>query len=306
MKHIRSAAILPVVALLACSLVNDSTAPDLDLVYPAPWAALTLGPTTLKAEAHDATGVEQVVFFADGDTVGTRTEAPYEVDWTSTTTGNHTLYLHATDAAGNLARTEPVVVTVYEDTDTLAPDVILTAPAEWQAIAGPVTLKAEAEDDDAVSRVVFVLDGDSLTSATSAPYRAQWSPTEAERGNHSLFCRAYDLTGNMGVSRLIYVTVADTSDSEPPTVEMVRPAAWSTVNDTTIIEAVAWDRTGLARVVFYLDGDSLRTVSSNPYRFDWNSREVDNGSHTLYARAWDLAGNHDLSPVVTFYVDNAW
>ncbi len=305
MKHVRSAAVLSVLVLLACSLVDDSAAPDLDLVYPAPWAALTLETTTLKAEAHDATGVEQVIFFADGDTVGARTEAPYQVVWTPAATGNHTLYVHATDAAGNFARTEPIVVTVYQDADTLAPVVVLTAPAEWQVIAGPVTLKAEADDDDAVSRVVFVLDGDSLASATAAPYRADWTPTEAERGNHSLFCRAYDLAGNMGVSRLVYVTVADTSDSEPPTVELVRPAAWSTVSDTVAIEAAAWDRNGIARVVFYLDGDSLRTVSSDPYRFDWDSREANNGNHTLYARAWDLAGNRKLSPVITFYVDNA-
>ena len=304
MKHIRSAAILPVAAMLACSLVSDRAAPDLDLVHPAPWAALALEPVTLKAEAHDAAGVELVVFFADGDTVGTRTEPPYQADWTPTATGNHTLYVHASDEAGNLARTEPIVVTVYDDVDTLAPSVMLTAPSDWQVIPGPVTLKAEADDNDAVSRVVFVLDGDSLAAAASAPYRADWAPSEAERGNHTLFCRAYDMAGNMGISRLVHVTVADTSDSEPPIAEMVRPAAWSTVSDTVAVEAVAWDLNGIARVIFHLDGDSLATVSTDPYRFDWDSREAADGSHTLYARAWDLAGNDDLSPVITFDVDN--
>ncbi len=304
MRQVSIAAVLLGVVLVGCNLVKDTTPPDVDLVYPAPWAALSMEPVILKADAYDAGGLAQVVFFADGDTVESISEAPFRAEWTPAAIGNHTLCVHAADDAGNVTRPDPIVVTVYQDTDSVAPFVMLTAPSEWQVITGPTALKAEAADDNGVSRVVFLVDGDSLATDTGFPYEVTWDASAAEVGNHSLFCRAHDMAGNVGVSELVYVTVPDTSDRKPPVVEIVRPAMWSTVSDTVVVEAIASDEKGVARVTFYLDGDSVATVVSEPYRFDWNSHAAANGSHTVYARAWDPAGNRGQSSVVTFYVDN--
>jgi hypothetical protein len=91
----------------------DTEIPTVAITAPAP--GNVSGTINVTANAGDNVGVSGVQFLLDGVSLGTEDlTAPYSVSWnTSTTTsGNHILTARARDAAGNLATSTGVTVTV--------------------------------------------------------------------------------------------------------------------------------------------------------------------------------------------------
>jgi hypothetical protein len=92
---------------------TDTTAPTVAITAPA--AGSVAGTTTIAASAADNVGVAGVQFQVDGVNLGAeRTAAPYSMAWatTSVADGSHTITAIARDAAGNVATSAPVAVTV--------------------------------------------------------------------------------------------------------------------------------------------------------------------------------------------------
>ncbi|MDP9237375.1 MAG: Ig-like domain-containing protein [Chloroflexota bacterium] len=80
-------------------------------------------------------------------------------------------------------------------------------------------------------------------------------------------------------------------DTTPPLVTLVSPSAGGAYEGKVAVAASASDNGGVARVEFYVDGVLYRTDSRAPYSTSWNLRPVTPGSHTVTARAVDVAGN---------------
>ena len=60
-------------------------------------------------------------------------------------------------------------------------------------VQGSVQVTAEADDDNAVTGVQFLFDGNPLGAEdTAAPYAAAWDSTTATNGAHTLTARARD------------------------------------------------------------------------------------------------------------------
>ena len=94
----------------------DTTAPTVSVTGPAEGASVGQS-VTVTATAADNTGVTGVQFLLDGVALGAEdTTAPYSVVWNTTTASNgpHTLSARARDAAGNLATSAVVNVTVVQ------------------------------------------------------------------------------------------------------------------------------------------------------------------------------------------------
>jgi len=72
------------------------------------------GQVTISASASDNIGVAQVSFYADGQLLGSDTSAPFSTSWNTNkvTKSTHTLYVIATDAAGNTMQSATITVTV--------------------------------------------------------------------------------------------------------------------------------------------------------------------------------------------------
>jgi hypothetical protein len=83
-------------------------------------------------------------------------------------------------------------------------------------------------------------------------------------------------------------------------VTLTAPANGATVSGTTVaVAATATDNVGVAGVQFLLDGVALGTeVTSAPYTVTWNTASTSNGTHSLAARARDVAGNQTTSMAV--------
>ena len=90
----------------------DATAPTVSAVA-AP-AGTVNRTVTLSVTATDNVGVTDVRFLVDGVVLGSDTTAPYNFDWDTSaeTEGDHMLSAEAQDAAGNVAQSAAVTVTV--------------------------------------------------------------------------------------------------------------------------------------------------------------------------------------------------
>ena len=93
-------------------------------------------------------------------------------------------------------------------TDTLAPNVSVTAPANGATVSGNVNFTATATDNVAVAGVKFLVDGVIRgTEDTTNPYAISWNSASSTNGSHTLTAVARDTSGNLATSSNILVTV---------------------------------------------------------------------------------------------------
>jgi hypothetical protein len=192
--------------------VADTSAPTVAVSSPMAGTSVS-GGVPVTATASDNVAVASVQFKVDGINLGAAvTAAPYAVSWatSASSNGNHTLTAEARDAAGNLAVSQPVTVTVSNGVtqgDTTPPSVAITSPVSG-SVTGTITVTATASDNVGVTRVQFKLDGVDLGPAvTTAPYRITWTTTSAPKGSHTLTAEARDAAGNVTLSAPVSVTV---------------------------------------------------------------------------------------------------
>jgi hypothetical protein len=100
-------------------------------------------------------------------------------------------------------------------------------------------------------------------------------------------------------------TTGGGADTTPPQVGIAAPAPAAVVSGTTEVTADASDSAGVDLVELYLDGQLVDSLTSAPYAWSWDTTQQPNGSHTIKARARDLAGNAADSAPVTVTVNNA-
>ncbi|PYQ12951.1 MAG: hypothetical protein DMF80_16355 [Acidobacteria bacterium] len=90
-------------------------------------------------------------------------------------------------------------------------------------------------------------------------------------------------------------------DVTPPTVSITSPADGAPVarKSTVTIRADAADDVGVARVEFYVDGRLQCAASTAPYICAWSVPPANKRTSSLYAVAFDAAGNAGRSALVT-------
>ena len=272
----------------------------------SPTSGSTVGGTITAAASVTMLGgatVAGVRFQLDGANLGAEdTAAPYSIPWDTRTAsnGSHTLVAIARDLLGITYSSNPVTVTVFND--TTPPAVAVTSPASGATIAGTTAISATATDNVGVAGVQFKVDGANVGAEdTTAPYSVPWNTASAASGPHTVSAVARDAAGNVTTSASVAVTV----DNIAPTIAMTAPASGSTVAGTLSVSANASDNLGVAGVQFKLDGANLGAEdTSAPYSISWNTTGASGGSHTLTALARDAAGNVTTSGSVVVTVDN--
>ncbi len=98
----------------------DNTPPKVEVVAPAPEQIYRVGEDewlSIQVEARDNIDMDKVEVFIDDQPLGYSTVAPYVVRWMWSGSqipviGTHSIYVIATDAAGNTTKTEPFKVKV--------------------------------------------------------------------------------------------------------------------------------------------------------------------------------------------------
>ena len=212
----------------------------------------------------------------------------------------------------NVAPTlRPKLTVDYSDgSHAISPTVSVAKPSPSSQVSGTsVTIAADAFDDRRVESVQFFVDGNSISTDSSAPFSVGWNSTSVGNGSHSLTARATDDAGSQTTSAAVSVTVGN---SAPPTTSVDSPGL--PVSGTTTITASAADDFGVTRVELYVDGLLVGTdTAPNPWSFSWNTLAAAlpfyDGQHTLTTKAYDTHGQVTTSApgsVTVFNGANSW
>ncbi len=186
-------------------------------------------------------------------------------------------------------------------TDTQAPAVSMTAPANGTTVSGSsVTVSANASDNVGVSGVQFKLDGANLGAEdTTSPYSVTWNSTTAANGSHTLTAVARDAAGNMATSAGVSVTVDNPAPSLLPDVIVTSLSYASGVFTSTVKnQGTAATPSGIyIGVGYFVDGVqrtwgsklvSLAAGASVTIGTNGGAYTIPNGTHTIMAWVDDV------------------
>ncbi len=189
------------------------------------------GAITLKAEASDANGsVEKVEFYAGETRLGVGTEGTgddagtYTFVWENPeeSENGYNITAKAYDNNDDVTTSEAVRIVVL---DKKNPKVALTAPTEdvvvsrnFGGVEKPASLTVSADVTCAgttPAEVEFVLDGNTVHTATNVASSYSYTFTDLSLGEHSVYVRVTDDLGMQGVSKSITVNVKDFGTEVP-------------------------------------------------------------------------------------------
>jgi hypothetical protein len=251
----------------AVSEENDTTPPTVSLTAPQTGATVSERAfLKLTATAHDDGVVNSVQFLVNGQPVFTGYSAPYSYTFQAPTGSAPQIRIGAvaTDLAGNQGRAEEVTVTVTPNSQ--APNVALLAPVTGQTVTEGtfLPLAAEANDDQGVVKVDFLVNGTRVASVTTPPYRSTY---QAPIGASELTVTAvaYDDFGPSAPTEPVVVAVA--SDT-PPTATILAPRNGDQIVEDAPIQIVAGatDDVGIKNVSIYIDG-VLKAILLSPFQW---------------------------------------
>ncbi|WAM23992.1 Ig-like domain-containing protein [Myxococcus sp. NMCA1] len=195
---------------------------------------------------------------------------------------------------------EDLVFPVSSVSGDLPPTVALTAPAANAQVQGTVLITADATDDEGIARVEFYLDGQLLGTDTRAPYTYSWATQNSANGQRQLQAKAYDSIGQEAVSsRQVQVL----NHNPVPTSAILMPSSGQWTADLLSIQARGSDDTGVTLLEVYVDGTVIHSSTSSFVNFSWSTSGLSEGSHTMFSRAYDAAGQMGESALVYFFVD---
>jgi hypothetical protein len=181
------------------------------------------------------------------------------------------------------------------------PVVAIASPAGGTSVSGVVNIGVNASDNVGVTRVEYYVNGQLKGTETTAPYVYSWDTANLPLGGYTLTAKAYDAAGNVGQYSSSVTVVKDTV---APVVTVTAPLNNAVVSGTVSINAGAGDNVGVSMVEIYCNGALLFAGNAPPYRFDWDTRSLVNGSYSLTARAYDSAKNISNSSSVMVTVNN--
>jgi len=191
------------------------------------------GPFTVRMSAVDDVGVTRVHVELDGVQVGEADlAAPWSVSLDTETLlpyGTRQLRALARDAAGNVAVSTPVSITVSAPPpDTSPPQVQIVSPASGVTVGGTIQIKIDAQDNVRIAGVQLKVNGQNVGSEDlTYPYWISVHTTQVGDGTFPVTAVARDRAGNLTTSAPIMLTIAN----GPPVVlpiPVAHPRLWFT------------------------------------------------------------------------------
>jgi RHS repeat-associated protein len=265
----------------------------------SPGASLTIAATATAASGT----ITGIIVSANNSQWGHATTVPYSFTTNNLGSGTYNLVAQATDSSGNTGSSFPVAVIVNSP-----PQVTLLAPSSNSVVevGTPVTLLAAARDiDGRVAKVDFYADNASISTATSSPYSATWTPG-TPCTTSTVFAVATDNVGAVATSstaRVIIIAPSVVAMNSPTNNQVFQ------IGQPVLLAATASNNCGLSisRVDFYQGSDHFLTMTepttNNPHLFQFSWPLLNAGSYTFSAEATDQDGGKTTSSTVHFRVN---
>jgi hypothetical protein len=143
--------------------------------------------------------------------------------------------------------------------DHVAPQVSIVGLHNGDTVSGVVHVPTNAVDDRAVVDTQLWVDGHLARNNWNAPFTLDWLTGHEALGTHTLQVKAFDATGNVGVSGPITVALAAGSDFQ-----IVSPAAGSQATGATIPFTLSMWNDGADQFSAVIDGQSQIALRSWP------------------------------------------
>lgn len=286
------------------NVIVDNTPPTASFTYPLP-GSIVGGIVELRANASDNRGVKKVSFYIDSSKICDAqtlecevVSPPWAMKWDST----NIPYLASASVTGvveDLGGLKTVFSTVIT-VDNTSPSVSISSPPHGMYIRGVTVIRATFSDHSPVTYIVLLINDivRFFASNPPSPYTVTWDTTGEPDGVKTLKAVAFDKAGNAGSSHISVVV-----DNTPPSGTIISPPAGTYTNALTLsIEASATDNILLDRVEFYLNENLIGVDSSPPYKVTHNISALAEGTHSITAAVFDLAGNRSVTPAATTFV----
>lgn len=307
----------------------DASVPALSIEEPGLGAALSTAEVRVRAEASDANGVAEAWWSLDGggswEPVRLEPGAPgrrsaIELDFSARAPeadGPQLLLVRVVDGAGR----QTVAARAF-NVDRGAPSFKIYAPASGALVNGTVTMSGLVEDEGALDRAEYTLDGQSWlpldfipagygeavdpkarggqSSEASVPSKALryafWALVDlgAAAEPKRLAFRAIDRAGNEGVFRPLDPSSPSFGldlEADEPSVNVQIPFADEVQRADFVISGMAFDDDGIAELFWRLDGGEwTRLEGGNSFSLPFALADLEDNEHQFEIYAVDLNG----------------
>jgi hypothetical protein len=178
--------------------------------------------------------------------------------------------------------------------DTTPPTVAFVSPSQTAALSGRVTVSGTASDNVQLARIDVSVDGGAFQQASgTSAWTLALDTTAYADGGHTLRARATDAATNTSFATLsVTVQNSVTTDTTPPAVAITLPSMGSSVTGDISVTGSASDNGSVSKVEISIDGGSYSPAQgTNSWAYTLDTTSLQNGAHTVAARATDEAGN---------------
>ncbi len=277
---------------------TDTSPPVVTITHPSD-GMIVSGDFIVNVDASDDAGVSKVELYKDGTLYSTDFGEPYNFYWDTVgdPNGYCTLLAKAYDPSDNCGESSPVIVEILNtipEPDINPPVVTITDPTDESTVSGTISVKVDANDDEAIVKVELYKDGAIYLTDFTNPYEFEWDTTGDSDGTYVLVAKAYDPSENCGESSPVTIEVSneiEEVDTTPPYAKIDYPSDGSTVGWSVTIKVSASDDSGIDRVEFYIDGYLKNVDESYPYEYRWYAIWYQRGMHVIKVVAYDIYGN---------------
>ncbi len=189
--------------------------------------------------------------------------------------------------------------------DNEAPTITITHPLSGTTLTGLVDLTVNVSDNVGIQKVVYLLNDQVLATVWSNPYNYSWNTVEKANGAYILKAKVYDYANNESVSQSISFNIENVKDEITPSCKILSPQENALLGGSFTVEAEAIDNVGIKKVEFYIDDKQVgAAVTQSPYTITVNSSQYADGTHLIYAKAYDTSNNIGDSLKVNVTIDN--
>ena len=272
-------------------LILDLTPPSTEILMPAAGSTVQ-GFVSVIGTAEDANFAEYTLAVGAGaspaswETLRQGTDLVIDnslgiFDGPKYANGDYTFRLQASDRAGNGSEAQQSIILDDPENDLEAPVVALQLPPDGAAISGPFTIQAHATDNQEVTLVELLVDGEILHEYHSASaddlYSIDLDSVTLSNGPHTVSAVAVDARGNEGRDERTISTSNAVAEF------IVNPNPFSPngdgIDDTTSLSATLEPADGWTLEITSSGGTVLRTFtgSGGAVLRSWDGRDG-NGS----------------------------
>ena len=236
--------------------IRVNARPTVSLTLPAENTITQLNqPLLLRAAPFDSDGsIAKVAFYAGNSLVGSVTNAPWEINWTPTSSGIVQLTAIASDNDQSDATSQPVSIRI-----NAPPTVEIRSPLRAASFVQgvPIEILVDAADSDGTVQEVRFYTGSTLLFVDSqAPWVYSWP--DAAVGTHQLTAAAVDndgTTSDLAAQVGIAVVTANATPTNTPT-PSATPTATGTPSAMPTLTIVS-EATGAPGSRFVLEGHNF-------------------------------------------------